>query len=112
MEAKETLRAHIGKMAVLTDEQFDYFFSHFTKQNFKKGQAIVSAGDPVDCEYFVISGCLKSFFINDDDKMFILQFAMPTWWASDYEALYNGANASINVDCIINTGVLCLSNTD
>jgi len=112
MEAKETLRVHIAKIAVLTDEQFDYFFSHFKKQNFKKGQAIISAGDPVECEYFVISGCLKSFFINDDQKMFIMQFAMSTWWASDYNALYNHTKATINVDCITDAEVLSLTNDD
>lgn len=112
MEAKEILKAHISKTAVLTDEQFDYFFSHFKKQSFQKGQAIITEGDKVDCEYFVISGCLKSFYINDDLKMFILQFAMPTWWASDYNALYNNTKATINVDCINNAEVLSLSNAD
>jgi CRP-like cAMP-binding protein len=112
MEAKDILKEHVAKTITLTDDQFDYFFSHFKPLSFKKGQAIITSGDQVDCEYFVINGCLKSFYINDDLKMFILQFAMPTWWASDYHALYSGANASINVDCIINTGVLCLSNTD
>jgi CRP-like cAMP-binding protein len=113
MEAKEILKAHVAEISSLTDEQFDYFFSFFKKMSFKKGQAIISVGDAVDCEYFVISGCLKSFFINDDDlKMFILQFAMPTWWASDYNSLYNHTRATISVDCIIDTEVLCLSNTD
>jgi CRP-like cAMP-binding protein len=110
MEAKEILKAHVAKMAILTDEQFDYFFSHFKYQSYKKGQSIITAGDPVTCEYFVLSGCLKSFYINDDLKMFILQFAMPTWWASDFNALYSHTKATINVDCITDAEVLCLSN--
>jgi len=112
MEAKEILKTHVAKLATLTDDQFDYFFSHFKKLSFKKGQAIITEGDVVDCEYFVISGCLKSFFINDDLKMYILQFAMPTWWASDYNALYSHTKATINVDCITDAEVLCLSSSD
>jgi len=112
MDAKEILKAHTNKLTHLTGEEFDYFFSHFKMQDFKKGQAIITEGDVVNCEYFVISGCLKSFFINDDLKMFILQFAMPTWWASDYNALYSENKATINVDCITDTEVLCLSNDD
>lgn len=112
MEAKESLKNHIAKTASLTDDEFDHFFSHFKSQRFQKGQFIISGGDIVDSEYFVVSGCLKSFFINDDMKMFILQFAMPTWWASDYNALYNHTKASINVDCITDAEVLCLSNDD
>jgi CRP-like cAMP-binding protein len=112
MEAKELLKSHVTKTAVLTDEDFDYFYSYFKPLSFKRGQAIITEGDPVECEYFVVSGCLKSFFINDELKMFILQFAMPTWWASDYNALYSHQKATINVDCISDTEVLCLSNAD
>jgi len=112
MEAKEVLRQHIAKTASLTDEQFDYFFSCFKHQSYKKGQTIIGEGDRVECEYFVLDGCLKSFYINDDMKMFILQFAMPTWWASDYNALYSGTKATVSIDCITNAEVLCLSNAD
>ncbi|HEY8929059.1 MAG TPA: Crp/Fnr family transcriptional regulator [Mucilaginibacter sp.] len=112
MEAKEILKEHMAKIIQLTDEQFDYFFSHFKQQTYKKGQSIISAGDKVECEYFVLNGCLKSFYINDDLKMFILQFAMPTWWTSDFNALYSNTRATINVDCIIDSEVLCLSNAD
>jgi CRP-like cAMP-binding protein len=112
MEAKEILKQHITKTASLTDEQFEYFFSHFKPRSYKKGQVIIGTGEKVEQEYFVISGCLKAFFINDELKMYILQFAMPTWWTSDYGALYNQTNATISVDCIIDTEVLCLSNLD
>ena len=112
MQAKEILKQHIAKTASLTDLEFDYFFSFFKIQSYKKGQTIITEGDKVDCEYFVVDGCLKSFYINDDMKMFILQFAMPTWWASDYNALYSGENALINVDCITDAEVLCLSSID
>jgi len=112
MQAKEILKQHLAKIAVLTDQEFDYFFSHFKLQSYKKGQTIITQGNKVDSEYFVVDGCLKSFYINDDMKMFVLQFAMPTWWASDYNALYSGEKAMINVDCITNAEVLCLSNID
>ncbi|MBD0259574.1 MAG: Crp/Fnr family transcriptional regulator, partial [Cytophagales bacterium] len=107
MDAKETLKSHITKTISLPDDQFDYFYAHFEPQAFKKGQAIISAGDKVEGEYFVIRGCLKTFYINDDLKMFILQFAMPTWWASDYNALYSGNRATVGVDCITDAEVLC-----
>ena len=112
MGAKETLKVHVARMTSLTDEEFDYFFSFFRKQGFKKGQAVISVGSIVNCEYFVVSGCLKSFFINEGLRMFILQFALPTWWTSDYDALYNHNRATICVDCITDAEVLCLSNTD
>jgi CRP-like cAMP-binding protein len=112
MEAKNILREHIAKMSSLTGEEFDYFYDHFKPVSFKKGQVVIREGDKVDCEYFVVSGCLKAFYINDDIKMHILQFAMPTWWTSDYQALYTQSKASINVDCVTDAELLSLSNAD
>lgn len=112
MDAKSLLKEHVSKIISLTDEQFEYFFSHFKTETFKKGQTVISEGQNVDKEYFVISGCLKSFYVNDEVKMYILQFAMPTWWASDYAALYNKTKATINVDCISDVEILSLSNDD
>jgi CRP-like cAMP-binding protein len=112
VNGKEILKGHVSKTTTLSEEQFDHFFSHFTPMTFKKGQVLISEGDKVEYEYFVLDGCLKSFFINDEIKMFILQFAMPTWWASDYNALYTGNRATISVDCITNVEVLRLSNSD
>jgi CRP-like cAMP-binding protein len=112
MQPKQVLKEHIAKIATLTDEEYDYFFERFQIMSFKKGQTIIAAGDKVECEYFVLNGCLKSFYINDDLKMFVLQFAMPTWWASDYNALYSGAKATISIDCVTDAEVLCLSNAD
>ena len=112
MQSKEILREYVAKIVSLTNEQFDHFFSCFKPMSYKKGQTIIAEGDKVEHEYFVLDGCLKSFYINDDLKMFILQFAMPTWWTSDYDALYSGEKATINVDCITDAEVLCLSNSD
>src|SRR5436190_3268683 len=112
MQSKEVLKEHIAKTALLTDDEFDYFFSFFKHLSYKKGQSIIAEGDKVEHEFFVLDGCLKTFYINNDLKMFILQFAMPTWWTSDYSALYSGAKATINIDCITDAKVLCLSNKD
>lgn len=112
MQPEEILKQHLAKIVTLTEEQFAKCFSHFKYQSFKKGQTIVAAGDRVDREYFVLSGCLKSFYINDDLKMFILQFAMPTWWTSDFNALYNQTKATIGIDCITDAEVLYITNSD
>jgi CRP-like cAMP-binding protein len=110
MQPNQILREHVAQIATLTNEEFENFFNRFELRSYKKGQTIIAPGDRVDREYFVLSGCLKSFYINDDLKMFILQFAMPTWWTSDFNALYTGAKATISVDCITDAEVLSLSN--
>ncbi|MBS1605142.1 MAG: Crp/Fnr family transcriptional regulator [Bacteroidetes bacterium] len=112
MDKREILKQHVLRFVRLTDDEIDRFVSHFEEHNYKKGQVVIGEGDRVDKEYFVLSGCLKAFFINDETKMYILQFAMPTWWTSDYAALYSNTRASINIDCVTDAEVLSLSNAN
>ena len=109
-DPKEILQKHLSQFVSLTEEQLEYVFSHFTLITLKKGQMLLSEGTPIEQEYFVLDGCLKAFYVNDSMKMFILQFAMPNWWVSDYNALYSHQKATINIDCITNATVLAISN--
>lgn len=103
------LRQHIEKITPLSDAEFDYVRSHFTERKFKKHQFLVQAGQAVDFDHFVLSGCLKSYYTNTDGKIHILQFGMPEWWITDYQAYYQRTTATIDMDCIEDSEVLCLS---
>lgn len=112
MDAREILKSHMRKNVDISDDKFDYFFSLFKHKSFKKKDSVVAFGEIVDREYFVLDGCLKTFYVNDNLKMHILQFATSTWWASDYSALYNDVRASVSVDCVANAATLYLTSKD
>ncbi|SEW20720.1 cAMP-binding domain of CRP or a regulatory subunit of cAMP-dependent protein kinases [Chitinophaga sp. YR573] len=103
------LRQHIEKIVPLTDSEFDYVLSHFSTRKFRKHQFLVQEGDLVPQEFFVIKGCMKSYMMNEEDKEYILQFAMESWWISDFEAYNKHTPATLNVNCIEDSEVLCLS---
>ena len=103
------LRQQIERIIQITDTEFDYILSHFTIKKFKKHQFVIQLGEGVPNDYFVLSGCLKSYFTDHNGKEHILQFGMPDWWITDYQAYYNQSKATINIDCIEETELLCLS---
>lgn len=105
----EILRQQIEKITPLTDKEFDYILSHFTTKKLKKHQFLIQESDLVQNDYFVIKGLLKAYYINEEGKEHIMQFAMEDWWITDYQAYFNETKASLNIDCIETTEVLCLS---
>jgi len=105
----EFLKQHIEKITPLTDTEFDYIFSHFTTKIFKKHQFIVQEGEKVTNDFFILSGCLKSYSTDNNGKEHILAFAMQDWWITDYQAYYYQTKATISVDCIEDSELLCLS---
>ncbi len=103
------LRSQIEKITPLTDSEFDYIFSHFSVKKLKKHQFLIQEGDGVHYEYFVLSGCLKAYHTDREGREHILQFAMPEWWITDYQAFFSQTNATINIDCIESSELLAIS---
>jgi CRP-like cAMP-binding protein len=103
------LRPHIEKITPLTDEEFEYILAHFTLKKLRKHQFLVQENDLVPNDYFVLSGCLKAYHTDPEGKDSILQFALPDWWVTDYQAYFRETPATISIDCIEPSDVLCLS---
>ncbi|MDR3712045.1 MAG: Crp/Fnr family transcriptional regulator [Puia sp.] len=106
---QDILRAHIEEIVSLTDDEFERAFSAFTLRRLKKHQFVVQSGGLVDSEFFVVKGLLKASFTNEQGRTHILQFAMENWWVSDYLALNRHTYAALDIDCLEESVVLCLS---
>lgn len=105
----EMLKNQFRNIIEITDVEFEYILSHFTYRKFKKHQYLVQEGQKVSYDYFVLSGCVKSYYTDQVGKTHILLFGIQDWWITDYEAYYYQKNAKVNIDCLEDTEVLCLS---
>jgi CRP-like cAMP-binding protein len=103
------LRRHFEKITPLTDEEFDYIYSHFAIKKCKKHQFVIQEGDTVTNDYFVVKGLLKAYHVDKEGKEYIMQFAMEDWWITDYQAYFSQTKATLNIDCIEEAEILCLS---
>ena len=112
MALEHALRKHIEEIVPLSDTEFEYVLSHFHAKKFKKHQFLVERGNSVENDHFVIKGLIKQYYTNDEGKEHILQFAMETWWITDYPAYYKGGKATTNIDCLEDAEVLRLSISD
>lgn len=108
----QILRRQIEEIIQLSDSDFDYVLTHFAKKKIKKYQFVVQEGQTVQNDFFILSGCLKSYSTDANGKEHIIQFGMQDWWITDYQAYYNQTTATVNIDCIEESELLCLSYAD
>lgn len=105
----QLLRKHLEKITPFTDSEFDYVLSHFTTKKLKKHQFLVQEGDHTPNDHFVLKGLLKASHVDNSGKQYILGFAMEDWWMTDYQAHFNQTKASLFIDCLEDTELLCIS---
>ncbi|WP_420386354.1 Crp/Fnr family transcriptional regulator [Roseivirga sp.] len=102
------LKKHIEEITPISEEDFDYLLGHFSIVTKRKHQYIVQQGEPVDKEYWVVKGLVKSYFVDHAGKEHILMFGMENWWVTDYDAFTNQSEAKISVDCLEDCELLCI----
>ena len=105
------LRKHIEEISSFTDEEFDYVKKFFAEKKVRKHQYLMQEGDKVTCEYWIAKGVFRAFYLDNDGKEYILQFALENWWLSDYNAFFNQAESKINIICMEDAEVYCLTLT-
>jgi CRP-like cAMP-binding protein len=96
-------------MVPLTDDEFAFVSAHFIIKKYKKHQYLIQEGEAVKYHYFIVSGLLKLVYTDDLAKQHIVSFAMEDWWESDFYAYYTQSKATMSLECVEDTEVLCLS---
>ena len=74
---------NISKHVALTTEEEALFLSKIEFKTFKAKTILLSPGQIANCTYFVNSGILRSFTINDNIIEHVLHFACEGWWIGD-----------------------------
>lgn len=105
-------REHIEKIVPLTNEEFSFVSQHFSVKKFKKHQFLIQKGDKSVYSFFIVSGLLKLVYTDDTEKEHIVSFAMEDWWESDYYAFFTQTEATMSLECLEDTEVLCFSFED
>ncbi len=108
----QALLDYINKHVNLTADVEAFLTSKVSYRKYLKGQYIVQQGDVCKYECFVISGCTKTFFVDEEGQEHIIMFAIEDWWASDLGSFITQTPADFSVQCIENTEFIMFSNDD
>ena len=79
----QSILENISKHVALTPQEQELFLSKTETKPFKAKTILLNAGEVATCTYFVNSGILRSFNINDNIIEHVLHFACEGWWIGD-----------------------------
>ncbi len=79
----------IFKDLSFTPEESSLLLRCFEKIHLPKHSLLLESGQYVHNQYYVIDGCLRTYYIAPDGKEHTVQFAIADWWISDYTTFFN-----------------------
>jgi CRP-like cAMP-binding protein len=109
---EESILKNIAKHISLTKEEKEFFVSFLHYKKYAKGEILLNYGEVSKQQYFVISGCLRNYSIDEYGKEHVMMFAQADWWTSDMYSYVTGLPAENIIDALIDTEVFEIRKED
>ena len=84
----------------------------FHKIELQKGTTLLRPGDVTDLQYYILEGCLRSYYVDKHGKEHTVQFGISDWWISDYTSFFSDTEAIMHIEVIQDAVVYKISRED
>jgi len=108
----DLLISSISRHISLTAEEVEFFTSLLKSKFLANGEFLLREGDVCKYESFVIKGCLKTYYLDEDGLEHIIDFSIEEWWADDLYSLLTQTASKSNIKAIEDTDILQIGKTD
>jgi CRP/FNR family transcriptional regulator len=107
-ESYAPLITHIRKFVPLDDEQAAALTAALRFKKLKKKEFLLREQQVCTDHYFVLSGCLRMYFIREDGVEQITQFAIENWWMTDFQSFEGRQPSRFYIQTVEATGLAIL----
>lgn len=100
---------HIQHKVSLSKTEQALLVARLKQRKYLKGQYIVQEGDVSRYQTFILSGKVRTFYLDNDGNEHIIAFGIENWWVGDICSFSNQEPAEFNTQCLEMTTVVQLS---
>jgi CRP-like cAMP-binding protein len=108
----DLLIANISKHISLTAEEIEFFTSLLKSKSLANGEFLLREGDVCKYESFVVKGCLKTYYLDENGLEHIIDFSIEEWWADDLYSFLTQTPSKSNIKAIEDTDIFRIGKTD
>jgi CRP-like cAMP-binding protein len=108
----DLLISSISKHISLAAEEVEFFTSMLKPRFLANGDFLLREGDVCKYESFVVNGCLKTYYLDENGFEHIIDFSIEEWWADDLYSLLTQTASKSNIKAIEDTDILQISKND
>jgi CRP-like cAMP-binding protein len=99
---------HIRKYVNLDEQEVAILCKFIKPVQLKRKEFLTNEGQVCRAIYFVEKGCLRMYFVDGKSVERITQFALDSWWMSDYISFMNNVPSEYFIQAIEKSEVLMI----
>ena len=109
MTRENKLLYYFRKWTNLTDAHEAVVLSAFEAVSIRKKKDLLSAGQTSQYLYFIVSGCLRSYYVDMKGVEHIYQIRMDNSWITDLDSFFSQTPSKYNIESLEETHLLRIS---
>lgn len=103
---------NVLKCIQLDEKELQYFHSLLKLRKVKKKKSLLQAGEVCDFEAYIVKGCVRVYFLDENGFEVDLSFAVEDWWVSDITSFAQQKPADLFIQTIEDCEMLFISYKD
>ena len=108
----DLLISSISRHISLTVEEKEFFISLLKSKSLTNGEFLLREGDVCKFQSFVVKGCLKTYYQDENGFEHIIDFSIEEWWADDLYSFLTQTASKSNIKAIEDTDILQIGKFD
>lgn len=105
----QNINKYVLKCINLSATELEYFNSIFEYKVIPKKTMLLQAGNVCNFEAYVIKGCIREYYIDNNGAEVTLQFAVEDWWVSDIASFQDQTISNMYIETLEECELLTLS---
>lgn len=106
--AQAALKDYVSRYVSVNDEVLKAFCTALEYRQLSKKEFLLEAGQVCRHQYFVLSGCFRTFYIDPKGNEQILHFAIENWWMAEYDSFSNERPTDAYIQALEDATVLSI----
>jgi CRP-like cAMP-binding protein len=106
---KDQIKKYFNRYVDFNDREIDEIFSKLTPKTFERKDYLLKEGQVCKSNYFIISGLVRSFYVDNKGSEKITQFALDNWWVTNMESYIKSTPSYSSIQAIEKTTVLIIN---
>jgi CRP-like cAMP-binding protein len=99
------LLQHISRHIQLDSNEEAYFLSLIQEKTIRKKEFLLQQGEVCKTENYLLSGCMRTFTLNERGEEQTVQFGIEDWWVGDLYSFLTQTPASYSIEALEDTVV-------
>lgn len=112
MSAAKQFLTHLSKRVSLNDHECSILLSHFSERKLRKKALLLRQGEISRFESYVVSGCLRTFTVDEKGEEHVVALAVNDWWVGDMYSFLTLKPSTYHIEALEDSVLLQVSKED